>query len=188
IVADDVAGAVDLDSHLRILVGANALDDVTLGERRVLEENSLQEPAYRSVLDRDVLAIKRMNAMRRGSEASAEAAQLEAVEIDDDVIGLNIDGDSGNDVGRQVVGEAVDTLDVDHRRDRRDRRAVHGLGEGSCSAQYYRRHNQQRGEEPGGSHMMFASMVTGVPAALSENPRTSLSGNLSDRRMVARML
>ena len=76
------------------------------------------------VLDRDVLAVERVDPKRLRTEAGGEATELEAVEIEGHVVGLDLDGVTRCHGGAQVASEAIDTLHRDQGGQRRDGRAV----------------------------------------------------------------
>ena len=66
-----------------------------------------QESANRPVPDRDVLAVEGVDPIRVRAQTGAQTAEPVAVHVEDDVVGLDLDGIAGRHGGDQAPGEAV---------------------------------------------------------------------------------
>jgi len=72
----------------RILIGANVFHNMALGRAGILQPDPLEEPADRPVL----LAVDRVDSSRVCAETGRETAELEAVQVEDHVVRLDVDG------------------------------------------------------------------------------------------------
>ncbi len=77
----------------------------------------MRETTDRAIADRDVLAVERVDSLGAGSGPGGQPAELEAVHVDGDVVGLDVDHVAGRGTIRQVLLEAVDALRRDDHRD-----------------------------------------------------------------------
>src|SRR5262249_42939385 len=134
VVAYDVPGAEHGQTDERILIGADIFDDVSLRAAGIIKPDAIEEAPDGAVLDGDVLAVERIDADRVRTRARGEATQLEAVEVQDHVVRLDVDGVARGHTRVQMAGEAVDALHRDDGREGCDRRTTDGFSAGRDGA------------------------------------------------------
>src|SRR5262249_45949981 len=110
IVADDVAVALHVDPDEGILIGTDVFDDVALGHGGIFQPDPRMEATNRPILDRNILAVECVDAIRVGAHTSGQAPALPAIEVEYHIVRLDVDGAARGHAGTQVARQAVDAL------------------------------------------------------------------------------